>query len=56
MPLPNISATTGDETKNVEEVRGHISEPEKTKLEATNVGAKPSQENKRSIAEIKWCP
>ncbi len=51
MPLPNISATTGDEARNVEEVRD-INEPEKTKLEATNVGSKPTQENKRSIASL----
>ncbi len=51
MPLPNVSATTGDEARKVEEVRD-ISEPEKTKLEATNVGAKPTQENKRSIASL----
>ncbi len=51
MPLPGVSATTGDQARNVEEVR-YISKPEKTKLEATNVGAKPTQENKRSIASL----
>ncbi len=51
MPLPNISATTCDEARNVEKVRD-ISKPEKTKLEATNVGAKPTQENKRCIASL----
>ncbi len=52
MHLPNFSATTGDEAGNVDEVRGDISDPEKTKLEASNVGAKPTQEDKLPIASL----
>ncbi len=51
MPISKVSATTGVEAGNVQEVR-EISAPEKTKLEATNVGAKPTQEDKRSLASL----
>ncbi len=44
MHIPNFSTTTGDEVGNVEEVGEDISDPEKTKLEASNVGAKPTQD------------
>ncbi len=49
MHLPNFSATTGDEAGNEKEVRGDISDPEKTKMEASNVGAKPTQEDRLPI-------
>ncbi len=50
--LPNFSATTGGEAGNVEEVRGDITDLEKTMLEASNVGAKPTQEDKLPIASF----
>ncbi len=52
MHLPCFSATTGDEAGNVADVRGDISDPEKTKMEPSSVGAKPTQEDKLPIASF----